>query len=62
MNERGETDDHDLKGMAQNRDDFEKKMEEIGVAIVGFHDSASRIKSQLNKIEYHQVSALLTQP
>ncbi|KAK6747962.1 hypothetical protein RB195_000895 [Necator americanus] len=54
MNEKGETDDHDFAGIALKDGDLEKKMEEFGVTIAGFHSSANRIKSQLNKIEYHQ--------
>ncbi|KHJ81262.1 hypothetical protein OESDEN_19052 [Oesophagostomum dentatum] len=56
MNEKGETDDNSLKGMASNGEDFEKRMQEFGVTVAHFHNSANQIKSQLNKIEYHQVS------
>ncbi|EYC09274.1 hypothetical protein Y032_0061g3253 [Ancylostoma ceylanicum] len=54
MNEKGEVDDMDLSGMAHKDAGLEKRMEEFGVTVAGFHSSANRIKSQLNKIEYHQ--------
>ncbi|KIH42809.1 hypothetical protein ANCDUO_27202 [Ancylostoma duodenale] len=53
-NEKGEVDDTDLSGMAQKDAGLEKRMEEFGVTVAGFHSSAKSIKSQLNKIEYHQ--------
>ncbi|KAL6739921.1 hypothetical protein Aduo_013318 [Ancylostoma duodenale] len=53
-NEKGEVDDTDLSGMAQKDAGLEKRMEEFGVTAAGSHSSAKSIKSQLNKIEYHQ--------
>ncbi|KAK5975101.1 Transmembrane emp24 protein transport domain containing 5 [Trichostrongylus colubriformis] len=54
MNEQGQLDEIDYAKASSKDDALEKKMEELGVTIAGFRDSANHIKSQLNKIEYNQ--------